>query len=224
VKAAGPRSRSTALAVRVLSAVVFAGGALFGVMWLVVPRQGALGVDRDAFAVLSLNRGTWLARSAGSLSSVTSAVIALVALGVIVLLVARRRWLDAAIIIVGYLVVDLVDNAAKAAAQRTRPPGALVHATGFSFPSSHAASSVGIIAIAVALARLTPRRSHRVGLVAFGCVAAVVIGAALVAVRVHYLSDVFGGWGLGAAVFAACGLGALAIDRTLRRATRTATH
>ena len=186
VKRTGSQSASTAWAVRVLSTITFVGGALFGGMWLLVARHGALGVDREAFAVLSLNRGAWLARSASSLSSVTSAVFAVLAIGVIALLVARRRWLDAAVIIVGYLFVDLADNAAKAAAQRPRPSGALIHAIGFS--------------------------------------AVAVIGAALVSVRVHYFSDVVAGWGLGAAVFAVCGLGALAINATLRERSRRARH
>ncbi len=217
-------SASTVWAVRVLSAVACAGGALFGGMWLLVPRRGALGLDREAFVVLSMHRGAWLARSASSLSSVTSAAVAVLAIGVIALLIARRRWLDAAVIIVGYLFLDFADNAAKAAARRPRPPGALIHATGFSFPSSHAASAVGIIAIAVAIARLTQRRSRRVGVLALGCGAAALIGAALVSVRVHYFSDVLAGWGLGAAVFAVCGLGALAIDATRRERARRAGH
>ena len=181
-------------------------------------------MDREAFAVLSLNRGAWLARSANFLSSVTAAVFAALTIGVIALLIARRRWLDAAVIIVGYLFVDLADNAAKAAAQRPRPSGELIHATGFSFPSSHAALSIGIIAIAVAIARLTQQRSRMVGVLAVGCAAVVVVGAALVSVRVHYFSDVVAGWGLGAAVFAVCGLGALAINATLRERSRRARH
>lgn len=224
VKRTGSQSASTAWAVRVLSTVTFVGGALFGGMWLLVPRHGALSVDREAFAVLSLNRGAWLAGSASSLSTVTSAVFAALTIGVIALLIARRRWLDAAVIIVGYLFVDLADNAAKAAAQRPRPSRELIHATGFSFPSSHAALSVGIIAIAVAIARLTQQRSRRVGVLAVGCAAVAVIGAALVSVRVHYFSDVVAGWGLGAAVFAVCGLGALAINATLRERSRRARH
>ena len=40
---------------------------------------------------------------------------------------------------------------------------------------------------------------------------AVAIGASRMYLRVHYLSDVVGGWGLGSAMFALCGTVALLV-------------
>jgi undecaprenyl-diphosphatase len=40
-----------------------------------------------------------------------------------------------------------------------------------------------------------------------------VVGLTRVYLRAHYLTDVFGGWGLGAATFAGCALVALAVAR-----------
>jgi undecaprenyl-diphosphatase len=44
-----------------------------------------------------------------------------------------------------------------------------------------------------------------------GVAAAAVIGATRIYLGVHYLSDVLGGWGLGLAIFSACGVVALVV-------------
>jgi membrane-associated phospholipid phosphatase len=49
------------------------------------------------------------------------------------------------------------------------------------------------------------------GLIAAGIALAVVVGLSRVYLRVHYLSDVAAGWGLGVAAFAGCASAALAV-------------
>jgi membrane-associated phospholipid phosphatase len=219
--AVSQRSR-TSCAAGALTLIVIAGGALFGALWLLLPTEGGSGIDHAAFTALTLRRDTFLAVHAGTLATLTTVVVAALAVVTVALLLRRRRWRDAAVIVAGYLLVDLAAHAAKGAAQRPRPPHELLYAGGFSFPSTHSAASVVVVALAVSLARLTDRRSHRAAIVTLGCVAAAVIGLALIAVRVHYLTDVLAGWGLGASVFAACALGAMATDAALAQRARAA--
>ena len=52
----------------------------------------------------------------------------------------------------------------------------------------------------------------RIAMVIVGAALAVAIGLSRVYLRVHYLSDVTGGWALGLAVFSLCGAVALIVD------------
>jgi len=121
----------------------------------------------------------------------------------------------------GYLLVALLAHLGKAAEQRPRPAGALIDAGGYSFPSTESALAVGLIAIAVVAAGPTKHRARRIGVIAAAGLLTGVIGTLLVSIRVHYLTDVLAGWAMGATVFAACGLTALAIES---RQERTATQ
>jgi membrane-associated phospholipid phosphatase len=59
--------------------------------------------------------------------------------------------------------------------------------------------------------RIRPGRTGGAAIVAAGIVLAALIGLTRVYLRVHYLSDVSGGWALGAAAFAACAAVALVV-------------
>src|SRR4051794_23042988 len=84
--------------------------------------------------------------------------------------------------------------------------GGLVDAAGLSYPSGHAAYSIAWIAVAVAVARGVPRLAERAVLLAAAIAVAVAVGLTRIELRAHYLTDVLGGWGLGAAIFALCGV------------------
>ena len=85
------------------------------------------------------------------------------------------------------------------------------HATGYAFPSGHALTAA--LAAGVLLLALLPlvaqaddarrRRAARWGLWAAALAVTVLTGLSRVALGVHWLSDVLGGWVLGAAVVAA---------------------
>jgi undecaprenyl-diphosphatase len=84
---------------------------------------------------------------------------------------------------------------------RERPELAIVHITGLSFPSGHTAAAAALAAWLVHFSDVLAKRR----LVAISLVAAAFLWLALVAIsrlglRVHYLSDVLGGAGLGIAV------------------------
>ena len=63
----------------------------------------------------------------------------------------------------------------------------------------------------MALAHVVPHLAGRAGIVVGAIVLAAAIGLSRVYLHVHYLSDVLGGWGLGAALFSVCGCTALLV-------------
>jgi membrane protein DedA with SNARE-associated domain len=134
---------------------------------------------------------------------VTIAVFAAAAL-----LAVRRRVLEAAGLVAGLVVTEVAVQVIKNAVERPRPSGGLVDSDGFGYPSGHAALAASYVAIAVLLSRLVslPRR---LALVLAGFILAAAIGVSRVYLRVHYLSDVVGGWSVGAGAYSACAVIAL---------------
>jgi membrane-associated phospholipid phosphatase len=178
-------------------------------MWLVVEDGNEAGIDRSAFRVLAIGPQTLLGRHARPVADAGTALAIIVSLLVIVALVRRRRWIEATVIIVGYPLVWLASEILKELAQRSRPPAPVIPAGGFSFPSTDSAISIGFLAVAIALARLTPGMPRKVAIVALGILCCVITGVLMVGFRDHYLTDVLGGWGLGLATFSACALAAI---------------
>jgi membrane-associated phospholipid phosphatase len=81
---------------------------------------------------------------------------------------------------------------------RPRPPDALVDTSGYSFPSGHAVAGASIaVGLVIALVPAGPRRRN---LEILAGLFAVAMGLSRVYLRAHWLSDVFAGVALGAAV------------------------
>jgi undecaprenyl-diphosphatase len=137
-------------------------------------------------------------------------VLALVVLGSIALIV-RRRPLELFALAGGFGLTVLAVHLAKAAIDRPRPVGELVHSVGSAYPSGHTAYATAYIAMAVIGTRVVGGTASRTGLVLAAVVVALVIGATRVYLRAHYLSDVIGGFGLGLAIFASCASLALVV-------------
>jgi membrane protein DedA with SNARE-associated domain/membrane-associated phospholipid phosphatase len=127
------------------------------------------------------------------------------------LLAVRRRYAEAIVLVSGLVLIYISVHVTKAALDRPRPSGSLVDTSGGAYPSGHAAYAMAWIAVAVALTR-------RLGLVKSGVLVFVAIGiAAAVGVtriylRAHWWSDVAGGWGLGAGIFALLAVIALVVE------------
>jgi membrane protein DedA with SNARE-associated domain/membrane-associated phospholipid phosphatase len=137
-------------------------------------------------------------------------VIALVA-GTSVLLVARRRYSEALVLVLGLALTYIAVHVTKDAIGRPRPTESLVETAGQAYPSGHAAYAMAWVAIAVVLTRrLRLVTSGVLVFIALGIAAAV--GVTRVYLRAHWWSDVAGGWGLGAALFALLGAGALVVE------------
>jgi undecaprenyl-diphosphatase len=129
----------------------------------------------------------------------------------VVALATRGRWVEAVPLLAGGILVYAGVHIAKAAVDRPRPSLPLVDASGSSYPSGHAAYAMVYVAVAIAVLHAVPGAARRTALVVSALVLAALIGLSRIYLRVHYLTDVLGGFGLGAACFAFCGAIALVV-------------
>jgi membrane protein DedA with SNARE-associated domain/membrane-associated phospholipid phosphatase len=142
----------------------------------------------------------------GALSTVIALVVA-----TSVLLVGRRRHAEALVLLAGMMLVYIAVHVTKDAIDRPRPSGSLVETLGAAYPSGHAAYATAWVAAAVVLTRrLRLVTSGVLVFISLGIAAAV--GVTRVYLRAHWWSDVAGGWGLGAAIFALLGAIALVVE------------
>jgi membrane protein DedA with SNARE-associated domain/membrane-associated phospholipid phosphatase len=117
----------------------------------------------------------------------------------------RRHWTEAIVLLTAMILVQLGFHEIKAAVDRPRPPHPLVDSSGSSFPSGHAAHSVLYIWLATTIVvRLRPGMARATLVVIAGLALTILVGLSRVYLSVHYLSDVSGGWALGAACFSIC--------------------
>lgn len=198
-----------------LGAVALLGGAVFLALTGVTGDGQALGWDGPAARLAQeLRTGalTDVLRVGTELGSFPAMQLVVVAAAV--RLALGRRPGEAAALVLGALLAVVAVDLAKETVGRPRPAGALIDTLGLSYPSGHAAYSAGWIAAAVALARAAP--AARAALLAVAVLVALLVGASRVYLRAHYLTDVLGGWGLGAACFALAGLALVGIA-TLRK-------
>jgi undecaprenyl-diphosphatase len=196
----------TALAVAGVGGYVF---VLYTVMLSGDPGRtpfdvGSLEMARD----LHTDFGVELAKVVTVLGSLPAAIACLIAAAVV--LAAHRRLALGLVLLGGLTLIYAGIHLAKAGIDRPRPAGGLIDTAHSSFPSGHAAYATTWVAVAVAFSgmlRLTRRAA--LGFAAIGVAAAV--GLSRIYLRVHYWSDVAGGWGLGFAVFGALAAGVLVV-------------
>jgi undecaprenyl-diphosphatase len=149
-------------------------------------------------------------------------VLPIAALSAILLLV-RRRVDEAAVVVAAMVLIVLGVDLLKDAIDRPRPIDQLTGTTSPGYPSGHAAYSTVYVWAALIVARgLEPKRlGTRIGartlVLILGIGLAAAVGLSRVYLRVHYLSDVVGGWGLGVSAFALCGIVAIVAPHLRRR-------
>ena len=141
------------------------------------------------------------------------ATVATLVLGVAVLLIVRRRFAELTALLAGSVGIYIGVQLAKNGVDRPRPAAPLAEATKSSFPSGHAAYSTLWVGVALVLARVVPGMAKDAVLIAGGLVIAVLVGLSRIYLRVHYWSDVAGGWALGAGVLGLCAAVALIVIR-----------
>jgi undecaprenyl-diphosphatase len=169
--------------------------------------------------------------ASGTLTSIAKVVTAFgsltaVALGtlvaVVILLTRERRRINESLTLVGGLAVAWAAvHIAKAMVDRPRPADPLVDSAGSSYPSGHAAYACAWIAIALVLTRTLPGLARTTAAIVVALVLAAAIGLTRVYLRAHYFSDVVGGWGLGATVFALAGMTGLVVAFLRHNEART---
>jgi membrane protein DedA with SNARE-associated domain/membrane-associated phospholipid phosphatase len=123
----------------------------------------------------------------------------------------RREFAEAIVLAAGLALTYVGVHVAKASIGRVHPPDALVSTDLSAYPSGHAAYAMTWVAVAVALGRTLPNLASRFAFVTVAVAIAVVVGLSRLYLRTHWLSDVTGGWGLGAALFSLCGVLALVV-------------
>jgi len=134
----------------------------------------------------------------------------LCAVAVIVLLL-RRRVLEAAVIGIGMGMTVALVQIAKHSTDRARPGNGLVDAAGSAYPSGHAAYAMAWIALAVVAVRVVPALRGRWWLVVAATVLAALVGLTRLYLRVHWVSDVLGGEGAAAMSFSLVAIVALVV-------------
>lgn len=131
----------------------------------------------------------------------TGAIIPITALAVAVL-ITLRHWRGALALAFSVALTQAAVALVKALVSRPRPPAAdaLSVASGFSFPSGHAATSAALYVTLAFLAARACRGPARATIVLAGTLLVLAVGASRVYLGVHYPTDVVAGWLTGGAV------------------------
>jgi len=216
------------MSVRPLAAIAATATAVFAALTVIVTTSAPLAFDSRAFRIAGDLRAPWLDHVARVIT--TLGLFAIVGPALVIgaaVLLRGGKHARAAALIAGTVVAWTSVQIVKAAVGRPRPPAPLVHTTGHSYPSGHAANSVGWLALAIALAALIPSRAGRISAVVAGALVAVLVGLSRIYLRAHYASDVIAGIALAAAVYALAAIGSILYARgrgplASRRAPRRA--
>jgi undecaprenyl-diphosphatase len=211
-------SRSPSL--RLLVAVAVVASVAFTALTVVVTTTSSVGLDRRAFEAANDLRTPWLDHVARVIT--TLGLIGVVGPAVVlaaVILFRRRRRDRAIALVIGAALAWVSVWTTKRIVDRPRPPEPLVHTSGQSYPSAHAANSVGWLALAIAVAVLISGRGARIAVLAVGALLVALVGLSRIYLRAHYATDVLGGEALAAAMYALTAIGVL-VWRGRRESTR----
>jgi len=206
-----------------MAVLAVAGFALVSYTVILSGDPGPTPGDQTAIELVEQLQVGWLTDLAKFFTHLGSfAVVGSLAFVAAALLVARRRWAEFGVLLAGMVLIYAGVHELKDMVDRPRPEGGLVGTSGSSFPSAHAAYSTFYVWLAVTIVmRLRPGMARGAAVVAAGIALTALVGLSRVYLGVHYLSDVSGGWALGAAAFALAAAVALVIS-TVRQNGRRA--
>lgn len=191
--------------------VVVAATAVFLAMTVLVTTSPSLAPDARAFRFAKDLSSPGLDHTARVFT--TLGLIAIVGPAVVLgaaLLIRCGHRARAAALAIGAALAWLSVWIAKLVVDRPRPSAPLVHTTGQSYPSGHAANSVGWLALAISLSVVIPTRGGRIAALAAGALLTVLVGLSRIYLRAHYASDVIAGEALAVAMYALATIGILA--------------
>ena len=185
--------------------------AVFVALTIAVTGSSSLAFDSLAFRIAHDVRAPWLDSAARVIT--TLGLIAIVGPAVLVgaaVLIKHHDRARAGAVIVAAAFVWITVRIVKSVVDRPRPPHPLVHTSGQSYPSAHAANSLAWLALAIALTVVTPTRAGRIAAIVTGALLAVLVGLSRIYLRAHYASDVLAGEALALAMYALATIGAVA--------------
>ena len=208
---------TTALAVLAVGSYVVIGYAI-----VTGDNPGPTPGDQTAADIAADLRSDWLT----SVAEVVTALGTAVAVAIVTLLTAIWLWMrghrpEMVVLLLGVAILLIAPPIIKDMVDRPRPAGGLVEASGSSYPSGHATHAVVYAWIALVTAlRLRPGMQRASALIAAGLLIAAAIGLTRVYLGVHYMSDVSGGWALGASAFALLAMVAIIVSHFRHNETR----
>lgn len=181
--------------------------AVFAALTVAVTSKPSLGFDSRAFQIGSDLRAPWLDTAARVVT--TMGLIAIVGVAVVIggaFLAGRGHRARGAALIVSAALVWASVWIVKWLVDRPRPPAALVHTAGRSYPSGHAANAVGWLALALAVSIVIPTGRARIAAIVAGALLTVLVGLSRIYLRAHYATDVLAGEALAVAIYAIAGV------------------
>ena len=199
----GERLSPGGLGLELTTTLAVGGVGLYVFVLYTVVLSGDLGptpLDRELLDVadrLRMSAGVTAAKIVSGFGSFP-ACAALVIVTAVVLAI-RRRASEIVPLVLGFGLIYLAVQVAKAGIDRPRPANPLIDTRGSAFPSGHAAYATAWLAVAVVFTR-------RLGLFSAALVTGAIIlvaavGLSRIYLRAHYWSDVAGGWGIGVGIF-----------------------
>jgi membrane-associated phospholipid phosphatase len=184
--------------------------AVFGALTVAVTSNPSLAFDARAFSLTDDLRAPWLDAAARIIT--TFGLIVVVGPAVVIAavpVIMRGQRARGAALLAGAALAWITVWIVKALVDRPRPSGALVHTSGQSYPSGHAANSVGWLALAIAVTVLIPTIRGRIAAISVAAVLTVLVGLSRIYLRAHYASDVLAGEALAVAMYALASIVAL---------------
>ena len=187
-----------------LAAVVGFGWLFGGITEDVIKGDELAARDSPVAAWLAEHRVDWLTAIMRAITQLGSLrlIVPLVALTTLLLLVRARRPDAAALLVTAATGASLLVALVKLLIGRARPEigGLLVLVDSSSFPSGHSAQAVATYgALAYLAGRAVSRWGQRVAAWTVATLIAGLVGFSRLYLGVHWLSDVLGGYALGAA-------------------------
>ena len=169
--------------------------------------------DHTAYDVAADLQVNWIVNVAKAITILGSGwVVYPLAFLVALPLAMRRYWVEFWALVVGMALMAFLIPEIKDWTHRPRPPDPLTHASGWAFPSGHAAHSTLYTWLAITLAvRVVPEIKRGSAVIAAGILLTALIGLTRVYLSVHWLSDVTSGWALGVSCFSAVAIVVLVI-------------